>query len=135
MADSILELLNGLGQSSDEVAAYLLGQGYKGTHGAGFCPVAVCLVQSGLCKAATVSGPVVNYVDSQGRPHRIATPQAVGTFVMRFDNGQFPALCIEGCGINHKEPQYLITVQGESYPVHMFLLPKKIDVLDTTPTT
>jgi hypothetical protein len=89
MADSLAALLDGLGQTADEVAEFLQGQGCMGIRGhPHLCPVAHYLARMHGEHCAVASHIVVN------ETHRavVDTPPAVRDFIVRFDAGDYPEL-------------------------------------------
>lgn len=85
--EAMLELLEGLGGTADEVAAALAARGVTGRRGESCrCPIAALLSrESGV--AVTVG---VATVSSDGRPCEL--PPACREFVRRFDLGMYPSL-------------------------------------------
>jgi hypothetical protein len=90
MADNLKSLLEGMGSTADEVAAFLEGQGCKGWRGTPyFCPVAQYLRLSGL------TDPSVSTIMARERhkPDSIQMlPTPVHNFVLNFDFGFYPQL-------------------------------------------
>jgi hypothetical protein len=94
MADSLKHLLDGMGNTPDEIAAFLEGQGCVGDRGHTYrCPVAT-YVRRVTGRLAVIHTAVVRVGDSEtGRTVEwTKTPNPVRDFVARFDGGQYPNL-------------------------------------------
>lgn len=89
MADQIKDLLEGMGQTHEEVADFLRGQGIKGKRGnAQKCPVAIYL--SGV-SGESIKVTYVNAIDYKTcRVYRLG--EAVSEFVRIFDLRWYPDL-------------------------------------------
>ena len=82
-----LELLNGMGKTADEVAAFLTEKGIKGNHATGFtCPVNNYLIsQGGETTAAIYEYYVCLHIV-------MLVPKPVYKFIRAFDDGKYPEL-------------------------------------------
>lgn len=100
--EQALELLQGLGETAEEVAANLQAKGIQGhaLH-ARSCPISRFLKANGADGVATSPESVFLYptdgdgnakVDSDIDGITINQPKAIGDFICMFDNGKFPAL-------------------------------------------
>lgn len=93
MADSVGELLKGLGETPDEIAAFLRGQGIRGMRTQGlFCPVANYLTGCGYW-FVMVASHVIAALEQGSETERVRTPPGVLEFIARFDRGEYPDLC------------------------------------------
>ena len=89
--DNIQDILAGMGNTPDEIAAFLGGQGIRGRLGHfRQCPVACYLQRVGLDYGvmSKLAWPLSNHKPG------IALPFAVENFIYRFDKGQYPELVI-----------------------------------------
>lgn len=89
----VLALLEGLGETADEVANSLRAakvRGHRGTCGS--CPIARHLHQQGVDSPSVLTLHV--WVNRNSRSMRITLPQPVCDFVRRFDAGDFEDLAL-----------------------------------------
>ena len=93
MADNLKSLLEGMGSTADEVAAFLEGQGVKGWRRDGNgCPVARYLTAINQCRYYVGTGAVST--EAGGFPYEwiVELPNPVRGFVSNFDHGSYPNL-------------------------------------------
>lgn len=82
-----IELLNSMGNTADEVAAFLKEKGIKGNRAAaGSCPVAVYMRSQGGDATAAVFGRYGN------QEYSVHVPDPVYAFIVAFDSGVYPEL-------------------------------------------
>lgn len=87
MADSLSDLLNGMGNTAPAIAAFLEGQGIRGVLKELYaCPIAIYLRNQG-CKNPAVTRTSISTDTESVRP-----PNAVRRFILLFDAGDFPQL-------------------------------------------
>jgi len=94
LADHVMDLLAGLGDTPDAIAARLAAAGITGTlSDASCCPIAAWLrrVEPGLDLAA-VLGDVIYLRTGTGVETTVTTPDAVNEFTALFDTGRYPSL-------------------------------------------
>jgi hypothetical protein len=95
--EQALELLQGLGETAEEVAANLQVKGIRGdVMNAKTCPVSQWLKANGADRVATSTYSIYLHNPQVGNglfnDSHVNTPKAVEEFIRMFDAGKFPAL-------------------------------------------
>jgi hypothetical protein len=101
-SDTVLELLNDLGSSPEDVAKRLLVEDCPGEPFCPrSCPVAVYLLRHGF-RFVQVGWAAVVWLDEQENWRVVETPEPVAAFLLEYDKGHYPELRRNRYGFEEK---------------------------------